>query len=130
MKSDIKKKTKTKTKAKAKVKNSINTHPQLPGVNEGDATASNSYARKKAIIKSLLEKSVKNDIPFKVLVEVFKRGVFLWEDTSKLDKVQTGFNRVNSFINGGLARKLDSDLLEENNSLLKRIRTQVIKNDR
>jgi hypothetical protein len=117
-----------KSDRKKKIENSriIDTKPQLPGVDEtGRAVAKQNhnvleylkkaprtFKNKESITESLKKKSKKSGIPLKVVVEVFRRGVLSWNESSKIDKIQTGFNRVNSFIAEGLARKLDAQLLE------------------
>lgn len=62
---------------------------------------------------SLEKKSESNNIPFNVLKEIFHRGILAWTKDSKFTPEQFAFNRVNSFISGGFARKLDEDLLNE-----------------
>ena len=57
-------------------------------------------------IISLYKKSEQSDIPFDVLREVYQRG---YRDSLS---EQVAFNRVNSFIAGGAAIKLDVDLVE------------------
>lgn len=54
---------------------------------------------------ALIRKAEKHEIPLEVIFEVYSRGA---EGASEED----GFSRVNSFIAGGRARKLDADLLE------------------
>lgn len=56
---------------------------------------------------SLYKKSKASGVPFDTLEEVYKRGYD--EDLTET----TAFDRVNSFIAGGLARNLDDDLLED-----------------
>ena len=114
MKSDIKKK-KTKTR--------INTKPQLPGVDGAvNAVANNvvetlknvpkTYKTKENLAEALKKKSKKSGISLKIVLEVFKRGALSWDDTKSGDKIQSGFNRLNSYIAGGKARELDADLTE------------------
>lgn len=55
-------------------------------------------------VLSLYRKSEQSSIPFDILEEVYRRGY------SEQLSEQDGFNRVNSFISDGLARKLDEDL--------------------
>lgn len=59
---------------------------------------------------SLEKKSILNNIPLDILKEVFHRGIQSWTKDSKFTPEQFAFNRVNSFISGGFARKLDEDL--------------------
>jgi LysM repeat protein len=65
------------------------------------AAATVRTVRKKAM-ESLEKKSDKSGIPVEVLQQVFNRE----------DNFEKGFNRVNSFIAFGAARKLDNDLEE------------------
>jgi hypothetical protein len=51
--------------------------------------------------------------PKDILEKVYRRGYALWETKSKLSKHQHAFNRVNSFIAGGKARRLDQDLMRK-----------------
>lgn len=65
---------------------------------------------------TLLLKSVKTNIPYEVLEEVYVRGKIAYNDLQEdnnLSASQHAFNRVNSFINGGAARQMDGDLWEE-----------------
>jgi len=61
--------------------------------------------------ESLISKAESSGIPLDVVIEVYERGM---SDTppSHLSQEQHAFNRINSFIAGGAARELDSDLLE------------------
>lgn len=63
-------------------------------------------------VRSLLKKSIEHEVPLEVLFQVYSRGAQLdkWEDQTE---EQAGFARVNSFIAGGEARRLDADLLGE-----------------
>lgn len=54
---------------------------------------------------ALIVKAYKSGIDLEILKEVFQRGLTQGND-------ETAFNRVNSFIAGGKARKLDADLLD------------------
>jgi hypothetical protein len=59
-----------------------------------------------AVIKTfvdLKEKADDNDVPLFILVELFGRE----------DDINKAYNRVNSFINNGAARNIDSDLAEQ-----------------
>ena len=64
------------------------------------------------INETLLKKAEITGIPFSTLKEVFERGAFAW-DEGKQTQEQFAFNRVNSYIAGGRAWKLDADLREE-----------------
>jgi len=70
------------------------------------------------IKKSLTKKSETSEIPFSILEEVFLRGCFVWEQIeSNISRTEFSFNRVNSYISGGFARKeLDNDLESLNES--------------
>jgi hypothetical protein len=64
--------------------------------------------------ESLKLKSDKSGIPFDILKEVYSRGVDTYDsDLTKLSVEEYAFNRVNSFIRGGYARKVDFDLAEQ-----------------
>lgn len=66
---------------------------------------------------SLYKKSVNSGIPANILEEVYQRGVDTWNPTFGYSPEQFGFDRVNSFISGGFALKLDEDLLDEKRGL-------------
>jgi hypothetical protein len=57
-------------------------------------------------LRSLIDKSVQKEVPLEVVLEVYSRGASQGGENE-------GFARVNSFIAGGRARTLDSDLLAE-----------------
>lgn len=63
-------------------------------------------------LESLLKKSKISNFPFETLHEVYVRGLDSWNESKNQTREQYAFARVNSFINEGLARALDSDLLE------------------
>jgi hypothetical protein len=84
-------------------KNSLQTSPQLENHEQRDALA---LSPKQA--HSLYKKSKSFGIPFDVLEEVYKRGF----EIATNNKEQAGFNRVDSFIHGGEAARLDEDLKE------------------
>ena len=66
------------------------------------------------ILEAIHRKSKESDIEFDVLFEVFKRGYMTGKDKyNHLVPQEIGFNRVNSWLAGGLARRLDADLCEE-----------------
>lgn len=67
---------------------------------------------------ALAERAEKNDVPVEVLQEVFDRGVLAWDESTQKTPDQYAFNRVDSFLAGGFAAKLDSDLLEVDSSTL------------
>jgi hypothetical protein len=104
--------------------NKIDTDPQLKLViDNDDSKISSTYkqikcvtAKKRRNVKeSLIQKSIKSNTNLSVIVEVFSRGISSWEPNSKHDRIQHGFNRVNSFINNGKAMELDKDLLVKEN---------------
>lgn len=64
-------------------------------------------------LNALFNKSFKSGVPFNVIAEVYRRGVDEWQDEEKTAE-QLGFERVNSFINGGKALEIDYDLVNEN----------------
>jgi hypothetical protein len=67
---------------------------------------------------SIYKKSQKSGYPVDILEEVYRRGVIIWEpELSEGTKEQFAFDRVNSFISGGVAAELDSDLIDEGNGL-------------
>ena len=70
-----------------------------------------------AALESLLKKSQKSGIPADVLEEVYLRGASYWEPELNITQEQFAFQRVNSFVAGGLAREMDSDLMEEKKGL-------------
>jgi len=62
---------------------------------------------------SLAKKAGKNSLPLSVVEQVYVRG-FLEADTNSQNSVeQQAFQRVDSFIHGGKAVRLDEDLLGE-----------------
>lgn len=64
------------------------------------------------IQKSLEKRAEKASLPYSIVEEVYLRGCFVWEQIeTDLDQSEYAFNRVNSYISGGHARKeLDFDL--------------------
>jgi hypothetical protein len=62
--------------------------------------------------EAIIAKSEKSGIPVMTLVEVFKRGQAAYVLNDKHTRQQWAFARVNSFIAGGKAREMDSDLCE------------------
>lgn len=68
------------------------------------------------IVESLQKKSEKSGIDITILEQVFKRGLSAWNPyiCKNATQEQWAFARVNSFISGGKAVELDSDLAEAN----------------
>lgn len=62
-------------------------------------------------LEALIRKSEESGIPFDAILEIFIRGMedCLHEDRSR---IENGFGRVNSFISGGAAIEMDTDLAE------------------
>jgi hypothetical protein len=83
--------------------NSLLSSPQLDFVEH--AVSAVALTEKQVI--SLFKKSQQSGIPFDTLKEVYCRGYLV--DLSE----QTAYNRVNSFIAGGLAAQMDQDLVEK-----------------
>lgn len=73
----------------------------------------NHYLLSEAADAALLERAEKFNVPVEVLREVFDRGVVAWDEDTGKTPSQYAFNRVDSFLNGGYAAKLDEDLLNE-----------------
>lgn len=72
-----------------------------------------SYLISEAALAALHERAENNNVPVEVLEEVFNRGVVAWDESTQKTPSQYAFNRVDSFIAGGFAAKLDEDLLNE-----------------
>lgn len=89
---------------------SLHTSPQLAF--EGAAVALSAKQ-----IGSLYKKSKNSGFSFDTLEEVYWRGYNSWHPLNEETAEQIGFNRVNSFIAGGAAADIDSDLLEEKKGL-------------
>ena len=68
---------------------------------------------------SLLRKAEESGVPVEIIYEVFARGYEM------NNSVNEAFNRVNSFIAGGKAADLDSDLIEDVTDLAKRYKDFV-----
>ena len=68
---------------------------------------------------SLLRKAEESGLPVEIIYEVFTRGFEV------NNNVNEAFNRVNSFIAGGKAANLDSDLIEDVADLAKRYKDYV-----
>ena len=62
---------------------------------------------------ALYKKSHGSGYSTDVLEEVYSRGYHLWNESFTGNAEQFGFDRVNSFIAGGFAAELDSDLMEK-----------------
>ena len=61
---------------------------------------------------SLYKKSQNSGISVDILEEVYQRGHRIWNEKFGGTADSFAFDRVNSFIAGGLAQKLDEDLIE------------------
>jgi len=66
--------------------------------------------KESAVTVALRRKSEKSGFDFETLAEVYIRGVQSWNESSSADPTQHAFNRVNSFVSGGKAMRLDEDL--------------------
>jgi len=86
----------------------------LPPSLQADAVAALAEQETEKILSALAEKAEDHGVDFDILFEVFRRG---WMGSprgwSHLTEAEIGFNRVNSFLAGGLARRLDADLQED-----------------
>lgn len=87
------------------------------------------YVLTEAADKALQEKAEKYDVSVEVLREVFDRGIFAWTEDSNKTEQQYAFNRVDSFLAGGLAAKLDNDLLHEGRNISDRVKYHVVNSD-
>ena len=85
----------------------------LPPSLQADAIAALAEQETEKILSSLAEKAENHDVDFDILFEVFRRGWFSLRGSDHLTEAEIGFNRVNSFLAGGIARQLDADLLED-----------------
>jgi nicotinic acid mononucleotide adenylyltransferase len=67
------------------------------------------------ISESLKDKSIQNNIPYDILVEVYARGLYDWtQNETELSQDQWAYSRINSFISNGASRKsYDVDLWDE-----------------
>ena len=61
---------------------------------------------------AIIEKTIKYNIPYKILAEVYTRGFNDWNESMKHTQQQHAFNRVNSYVAQGKAYELDKDLGE------------------
>lgn len=66
------------------------------------------------VVTGLAEKAAETGVSLDSLVEVYKRGALAYRaaPAANLTESQFAFNRVNSFIAGGMAGRIDSDLVE------------------
>ena len=67
--------------------------------------------KESAVSVALRRKSEKSGYDFNTLAEVYVRGMTTWNENSNADPMQYAFNRVNSFVSGGKAMRLDEDLV-------------------
>lgn len=67
-----------------------------------------------SVINTLMNKAIDAGIDHTILEQVFQRGWDAWNDTKKVGQQEYAFNRVNSFLSGGLARDMDIDLVYTN----------------
>src|SRR5687768_9565596 len=70
-------------------------------------------------LRSLISKSQEHGMPLEVVLEVYSRGASEGGE-------RVGFDRVNSFLAGGKARTMDSDLLGEEVVAEKRSNTRTL----
>lgn len=68
--------------------------------------------KESAVSVALRRKSEKSGYDFNTLAEVYVRGMGAWNAESNADPMQYAFNRVNSFVSGGKAMRLDEDLAD------------------
>jgi hypothetical protein len=61
---------------------------------------------------AIIERAEKHGVSANVLQEVFDRGIVAWSEETNKTPQQYAFNRVDSFLAGGLASKIDNDLKE------------------
>ncbi len=73
---------------------------------------STNYFRSCKINESLQKKSKRSGLSFDIISELYTRGVKSWNEDSKMTKDQTGFARVNSFINKGKTYDTDDKDLQ------------------
>lgn len=59
---------------------------------------------------SLYKKSQQSGYPTSILEQVYNRGIISWEESTNKTPEQYAFDRINSFISGGLASEIDEDL--------------------
>jgi len=70
-------------------------------------------------LRSLIEKSLESEIPLEIILEVYSRG-------ANIGGEREGFGRVNSFIAGGKAIKLDEDLVATEPVIVEKKKTNVL----
>jgi hypothetical protein len=77
----------------------------------------NDYELSESEINNLVKKSESSGFSVEILETVFRRGLNEWEglDEQDLSFQNYAFNRVNSFLSGGLAYDQDIDLAEAKN---------------
>jgi hypothetical protein len=85
----------------------------LPPLMREDAIAALAEREVAKMLDALHAKAEEHGINFDILFEVFRRGWFSGRGSDHLSEAESAFNRVNSFLADGLARKLDADLLLE-----------------
>lgn len=73
------------------------------------------YELTESEIRSLTEKAVDAELPVEMIESVFRRGLYAWQldEETQLSFQEYAFNRVNSFLSGGMALALDADLFED-----------------
>jgi hypothetical protein len=96
--------------------NSLLTSPQLANYEQLAALALSSKQ-----IQSLYKKSKASGFPMETLEQIYYRG---YTAATEL-KEQAGFARVDSFIHGGEAARIDEDLLEGVKALAKQIAKDI-----
>ena len=62
---------------------------------------------------SLTEKSIEHGYDSSIVLEVYRRGLRDWNEGLSTTKQQHAFARVNSFLSGGKAYEMDSDLIDK-----------------
>lgn len=90
---------------------------RLAAVNSGKAAVKAGALGKSPLMQSvdisLQRKAEKSGIPLEIISEVFNRGVSSWTPDMLHTAEQHASHRVNSYIAGGKARDMDSDLIEK-----------------
>jgi hypothetical protein len=91
-------------------------HAELSRIANRSKAGTKSFFKGKIQVQSfdaLQRKASESNIPFEILHEVFMRGYESWTGEKNKTQYQTGFDRVNSFINKGKTFfTVDSDLAE------------------
>lgn len=81
---------------------------------------------KQDLIEGLIKKSEKSNVSYDILAEVYLRGVNAYPENTKRTAHQWAYDRVNSFVAGGKAQKIDDkDLWEEHLSRLNEPMTEA-----